>query len=268
MTSDAVFAGSIPAIYDRHLGPLLFEDFANDIADLLAPAGGGRVLEVAAGTGIVTQAVIEKFGDAVSLVATDLNPDMLAFAQSKLSAPNLSYQPADALSLPFEDARFDAVICQFGVMFFPDKLKAFREARRTLRNGGLFIFNVWDRIEHNDMAHLVSDAVAGAFPVDPPNFLRRTPYGYFDIAAIESTLRAAGFDDIRAETITKSTRAAAPTGPAIGFCQGTPLRAEIEARAAPRLTEITNIAAAAVERRCGAGPVEGKIQAHMITARR
>ena len=105
MTSDAVFAGSIPAIYDRHLGPLLFEDFANDIADHIEPAGGGRVLEVAAGTGIVTQAVIRKFGNAVSLVATDLNPDMLAFSQSKLSAPNLSYERADALSLPFEDAR-------------------------------------------------------------------------------------------------------------------------------------------------------------------
>lgn len=265
--SDAGFTGSIPALYDRHLGPILFQDFAQDIAGRLT-SGSRRVLEVAAGTGIVTKAVIEKFGQAISVVATDLNPAMLQFAQTKIAAPNLTYQPADALALPFEDASFDAVICQFGVMFFPDKQKALGEAKRVLRPGGAFIFNVWDRIEHNDMANAVSDAVAKEFPADPPNFLRRTPYGYYDIGTIDRILGTAGFKEINIETIAKFTRAPSPADPAIGFCQGSPLRAEIEARAAPRLTEITEIAALAVANRYGAGPVRGKIQAHVVTARR
>src|SRR5262249_43000677 len=151
-----------------------------------------RVLETAAGTGIVTRELARKLGRDAALVATDLNHAMLDVAKSKLAGTNVEFRQADALALGFESDTFDAVICQFGAMFFPDKVKAYREAWRVLKPGGRFVFNVWDRIERNEFAEAASDAVARCFPSDPPQFLRRTPYGYNDVEAIKSELKEAG----------------------------------------------------------------------------
>jgi SAM-dependent methyltransferase len=154
-------------------------------------------------------------------------------------------------------------------MFFPDKPKAFAEARRVLRAGGVFLFSVWDRIEENEFADVVTNAVASMFPDDPPQFLRRTPHGYFDRHAIERDLSAGGFS--RAAEITTfeaRSRATSPDVPAIAYCQGTPLRNEIEARDAGRLADATAFAADAVARRFGSGTVDGKIQAHIVTVTR
>jgi SAM-dependent methyltransferase len=167
--------------------------------------------------------------------------------------------------LPFEDATFDAVVCQFGSMFFPDKPRAFSEARRVLKPGGAFVFNVWDRIEENEFADAVTTALESVFPRDPPRFLARTPHGYHDRARIEHDLASGGFAGVPGiATVAARSRANSPRAPAIAYCQGTPLRNEIEARDASRLGEATDIAADAVARRFGHGPVDGKIQAHIV----
>jgi SAM-dependent methyltransferase len=177
----------------------------------------------------------------------------------------VAWRAADALELPFEDETFDAIACQFGVMFFPDKAKAFSEACRVLRPGGAFIFNAWDRIEENEFADEIMRALANVFPADPPRFMARTPHGYHDRAAIERDLAAGGFRSPSIETIAHRSRAASPEIPAIAYCQGTPWRSEIEARDAGGLANATSAAAAAIAKRFGRGAVEGKIQAHVIT---
>jgi ubiquinone/menaquinone biosynthesis C-methylase UbiE len=263
---DTAFSGSIASIYDDYLGPLIFEPYAQDLANRLAALNAERVLETAAGTGIVTRALLATLSDSASVVATDLNQPMLDRAAERISSDRVSWQKADALALPFPDAAFDAVVCQFGVMFFPDKPKAYREARRVLKPGGHFIFNVWDGIEHNEFADLVTAAVADMFADDPPRFLARTPHGYHDKEAIIAEVKNAGFVNVAAETVTR--RSVAPTcrDPAIGYCQGTPLRNEIELRNASRLAEATEAAAGRIKARFGSGPVDGMIQAHVITA--
>jgi SAM-dependent methyltransferase len=268
VTIDTVFSGSVPLIYDTYLGPLIFEPFADDLAMRLPPTNQRRVLETAAGTGIVTRALLRSLSATGSMVATDLNQPMLDHAAARTSSSQITWQRADAQALPFPDNMFDAVLCQFGVMFFPDKKKAYCEARRVLKPGGLFLFSVWDKIEENEFAELVTGAVANIFPDDPPLFLARTPHGYFDEAAILGDLASAGFTDVRLETLMRRSVAASCRDPAIGYCQGTPLRNEIEARDARRLTEATEAAANKISAKFGPGPVDGKIQAHVITAMR
>ncbi|PWC90701.1 SAM-dependent methyltransferase [Azospirillum sp. TSH100] len=262
---DKAFAGAIPALYDRYLGPLIFQPYARDLAGRLAGIEG-RILETARGTGIVTCALVQTLPASVELVATDLNQPMLDHAARKLDAPQVTWRQANAMNLPFESTAFDAVVCQFGVMFFPDKPAGFAEARRVLRPGGRFLFSVWDRIEENEITAVVNAAVAAAFPDDPPAFMARTPHGYHDRERIRDELRAAGFTGIEVETVTLRSRAASPVDPATGFCQGTPMRLEIEARDASRLDEVTALAAKAVARHFGDGPIDGKSQAHVVTA--
>jgi ubiquinone/menaquinone biosynthesis C-methylase UbiE len=263
---DAVFAGSIPATYDRYLGPLIFAPYAADLARRLAGMAEGHVLETATGTGIVTRELARTLPAAVRITATDLNQPMLDYAAAQTPDTRVTWRQADALKLPFADATFDAVVCQFGAMFFPDRMAAYREARRVLKPGGRFIFNVWDRIEDNEFADVVTEAVAALFPHDPPRFLARTPHGYHDTAAIRRELAAAGFEHVDVETVESVSRAPSHRDPAIGYCQGTPLRNEIEARDPARLEEATEAAAKALAARFGRGPVEGKIQALVVTA--
>ena len=267
--TDKVFAGSVPKIYDEYLVPLIFEPYAVDLAQRLVTRPLGRVLEIAAGTGVVTRALAYVLPANVSIVATDLNQAMLDQAAAIGTKRAVEWRQADAMQLPFGDNAYDAVICQFGVMFFPDKANAFAEARRVLKPGGVFIFNAWDRIEENEFADVVTTAVAALFPADPPRFLARTPHGYHDLRTIEADLAKGGFSSApRIDTVAARSRAASARIPAVAYCQGTPLRNEIEARNASRLSEATEIAADAVARRFGRGAVDGKIQAHVITIER
>ena len=266
--TDKAFVGSIPALYDRHLGPMIFEPYAVDMADRVARLAPKRILEIAAGTGIVTRALARKL-PGVPITATDLNQPMLDHAAEHAPAGSaITWQQADAQALPFGSGDFDVVVCQFGAMFFPDKPKAYAEARRVLAAGGHYLLSVWDRIEENPASDLVTRAVAGLFPDDPPRFLARTPHGYYDLTAITEALRASGFAAIRSETIEKRGRAPSARDPAIGFCQGSPLRMEIEARDKSRLDEATDAAAEAVAAQFGRGPIDSKIQAHVIEATR
>ena len=265
--TDKVFAGSIPENYDRYLVPLIFESFAQDLAQRIAALSPNTVLETAAGSGVVTRALTARLSPDASYVVTDLNQPMLDYAATRQAADNrISWRKADALALPFEDAAFDLVCCQFGVMFFPDKSRAFSEAHRVLKPGGVFIFNVWDRISENEFADTVTRALAAVFPEDPPRFLPRTPHGYHDRPTIERDLALGGFTrSPQIVTVAARSRGESARVPAIGYCQGTPLRNEIEARDASRLGEATDRATAAVAQRFGTHGVDGKIQAHVVT---
>lgn len=264
--ADKVFAGSVPAIYESHLVPLIFESYAADLARRVALRPASRVLEVAAGTGVVTRRLAAVLPASVSILATDLNQPMLDLASTIGTQRPVQWQQADAMALPFENGVFDVVVCQFGVMFFPEKSKAYSEARRVLKPDGMFIFNVWDRIEENDFAHTVMTALGSVFPEDPLRFVARTPHGYHDIAAIGRDLRDGGFLNApQIETVAARSRAASPRDPAVAYCQGTPLRYEIEARDKLRLSEVTEIAEMAIRREFGIGPIDGRIQAHIIT---
>lgn len=262
---DQVFAGSIPKIYETYLVPLIFESYAADLASRLVSRPLSRVLEIAAGTGVVTRALASALSESVSIVATDLSPEMLDQAAALGTKRPVEWRQADVMRLPFEEATFDAVVCQFGVMFFPDRPKAFAEVRRVLNRGGLFFFNVWDRIEENEFADTVTTALESLFPKNPPRFLARIPHGYCDRSTIERDLAEGGFTaPPQFTTVAARSRAKSPEIPAIAYCQGTPLRSEIEAQDAPRLGEATAAAAEAIAKRFGPGPVDGKIQAHIV----
>ncbi|UDL89104.1 class I SAM-dependent methyltransferase [Mesorhizobium sp. PAMC28654] len=267
LETDKVFAGSIPENYDRYMVPLIFEPFAADLAQRAASFSPSAVLEIAAGTGVVTRALAPRLSPGASYTVTDLNQPMLDHAASR-QAPDsrITWRQADALALPFENAAFDLVCCQFGAMFFPDRPSGYREARRVLKPGGHFLFNVWDRIEENVFADDVTNALAEIFPNDPPRFLARTPHGYHDTALIRSDLEDAGFSRVAIETRAEQSRASSPRLPAVAYCQGTVLRSEIEARDAGKLEAATDHAASAIARRHGSGEVAAKIQAHVIVA--
>jgi ubiquinone/menaquinone biosynthesis C-methylase UbiE len=265
--TDKLFAGSIPALYDHYMGPLIFAPYAADLTARAVALRPSRVLETACGTGIVTRALRQALPAATEIVATDLNQPMLDYAASVTTLSNTTWRQADAQSLPFDDASFDLVACQFGAMFFPDKRGAYGQARRVLKPGGTFLLNVWDRIERNPFPHVVTQAIAALYPDDPPRFMERTPHGHYDVKTIEADLRAAGFRDVKFETVARISRAASARDVAIAFCQGTPLRNEIELRAPGRLEELTGVAETAVAARYGAGTIEDKIQAIVFEAR-
>src|SRR6266850_1441382 len=206
--TDRVFAGSIPKLYDTYLVPLIFEPYATDLANRLRSRSVSRVLEIAAGTGVVTRALASVLPESVSIVATDLNQAMLDQASLVGTKRTVEWRQADAMQLPFRDGTFDGVACQFGVMFFPEKSKAFSEARRVLRPGGIFIFNVWDQIKENEFADTVTTALESVFPKDPPRFMARTPHGYHDRSHIARDLANGGFTaSPRIDTVAARSRA-------------------------------------------------------------
>ena len=265
--TDKVFAGEIPDIYDTYLVPLIFEVYAADLAARVAEIQPMHVLETASGSGVVTRALAPLLPENSTYFVTDLNQPMLDRAAKMQALDNrITWQQTDALSLPFEDDSFDVVCCQFGVMFFPDKVAGYREAKRVLKPGGRFIFNTWDRIEENVFAHVVTETASNVFPDDPPLFLARTPHGYHDREKIEGDVKSAGFSDIEIVTIDAMSTAQSPSHPAIAYCQGTPLRNEIEQRDPDKLGDVTEMATSKIADLYGQGEVSAKIQGHVVTA--
>ena len=266
-STDKLFAGSIPAIYERFLVPLIFESYAADLAQRVAETEPQDVLETAAGTGVLTRALASRLPQDTRITATDLNAPMLDHAAARQPPDRrIAWQQADALALPFPAETFDIVACQFGVMFFPDKVQGYVEARRVLRSGGHFVFSVWDQISENEFADVVTEALAAIFPDDPPRFMARVPHGYHNVERIREELTAAGFSSISADAVDGTSKASSPRDAAIAYCQGTPLRNEIEARDASRLEHATVQATQALARRFGNGPIAGRIRAFVITA--
>jgi ubiquinone/menaquinone biosynthesis C-methylase UbiE len=267
--TDKIFAGSIPEIYERFLVPLIFESYARDMAERVADKKPQDVLETAAGTGVLTRSIAPQVPAHARVVATDLNQPMLDHARARQSHDGrIEWRQADALALPFAEESFDVVACQFGAMFFPDKVQGYKEARRVLKPGGRFLFNVWDRISENEFANVVTEALAALFPHNPPRFMARTPHGYHDVEQIRQEVNAAGFGNVSLDAVDGISKASSPRDPAIAYCQGTPLRNELEARDVSMLEESTEKAAEALARRFGSGTIEGRIRAYVITATR
>jgi len=267
--TDKVFTGSIPEFYERYLVPLIFEPYALDLAGRIEAAKPQRILEIACGTGVVTRALSSQLPLSTTIVATDLNSPMLEHAKTRTGQDGkIEWKLADAQALPFEDESFDAVACQFGVMFFPDKLQAFKEARRVLKPGGQYYFSVWGKISDNDFADVITQALEEMFPDDPPRFLARTPHGHSDLQPLQRDLAAAGFTAISAEEVEARSKAPSPREPALAYVQGTPLRNEVEARDPTRLDQATARGSEAIARRFGTGAVDGRILAYVVTATR
>jgi len=266
IATDHLFHGSIAELYEKHFVPLNFQTYADDMAVRVVARAPEKVLEVAAGTGVLTRVLAEALTESVAIVATDLNPGMLQVAQAEGTSRAVEWRAANAMELPFADGEFDVVVCQFGAMFFPDKPKAFAEVRRVLKPGGTFLFSTWDRIETNEFAATAEAALQAYFPDNPPWFMSRTPHGYFDHDLIRADLAAAGFGDaIEITVIERRSFCESAEVAAIAYCQGTPMRSEIEARGPGRLDEATSVVEVALADRFGSGPIEGQILAHIVS---
>lgn len=263
--TDTVFAGSIPAIYNQYMVPLVFQPYADLVAERTRPLRPNRILETAAGTGVVTEALHRALPGA-QIVATDLNPPMLEEAARRVQSGNVRFQQADAQALPFEDSSFDLVVCQFGVMFFPDKVRGNAEARRVLRDGGTYLLVIWDSVDRNLATKAAGAAVAELFPDDSASFYERLPYRYHDKSVIEQDLRSAGFSDIRIDTIELRSRAASARDAAIALTQGTPMRSDIEERDPHMLDAATDAAEQALRQFEGPEGFDAPMSAHVVAA--
>jgi ubiquinone/menaquinone biosynthesis C-methylase UbiE len=263
--SDVRFAGTIPGVYDRYLG-FLFEPFARDLAQRIARIRPRRILEIAAGTGIATRQILDVLPTESHLTATDLNEPMLAFAREKFGAePRVTFRQADALDLPFSDGEFDAVVCQFGVMFFPDRVKGLREFFRVLKGGGTLLFNTWDEIDANPHGKTAHNAMRASFEIDPPAFYQ-LPFGFHDVAEIRRVVTAAGFANMEIETIDMTGETPSAAEAAIGLIGGNPCINVIMERAPERLAEIESLAARTLAERYGDKPLRIPLRAHVVSA--
>ncbi len=258
------FSGTIPEKYDRCLGPMFFLPYAKDVASRLTVKPGSRILEVAAGTGLVTQEVQASAGPEVTIVASDLQEPMLEIAR-KRHGESIELHVADACALQFQDADFDVVICQFGVMFFPDKLEAMREAFRVLKPGGKFIFNVWDSIDHNDFTRTAVEAITGLFGPDAAGFYK-VPFGYYDRELIRAQLSEAGFVEISDETVTLPCISATADMAAEGLVEGTPLSIGLDAISPTAIAESRAAARQSIAERFGDSPAQGSMRAIVFEA--
>lgn len=225
MAETDVFKHSTPELYDRYMGPLLFAPYAEHVAKEAARLQPDRILETAAGTGIVTRAISAAL-PAAEIVATDVNPAVVEFAARQFDSARVTFQAADAQQLPFDDESFDLVLCLFGIMFFPDKIRANEEARRVLRPGGRYTLVTFNQLALNPIPRAAGEAVATLFPEDP-HYMERGPFNYTDAAAVEHDLRSAGFQTVEVETVELSSIVSARDA-AHGIVLGSPFRAEIE----------------------------------------
>lgn len=265
MSTAAQFSGTVPATYDRILGPVLFEPYARDVVARLPTGDGLRVLEIACGTGIVTRRLQEALSGRAALVATDLNEPMVDHARGAVASPGITWQQADAQSLPFADGSQDVVVCQFGYMFLPDKVQGFRESRRVLAPGGHLIANVWHSLDANPYARAMHDALAVAFPDDPPRFLE-TPYGY-DFDRVRDDVKEAGWDEVQFDSVQFRSPCPSASEFAEGFTRGSPLTHELTARGAD-LDEMTELLTRALIPVGGERPFTAELSAVVITAAR
>jgi ubiquinone/menaquinone biosynthesis C-methylase UbiE len=262
------FVGTVPPNYDRYLGPILFHRFAADLTARVPVSPGVRVLEVACGTGIVTRRLMRRLAGQGTLVATDLNEAMITHAKTQVPAdPALEWRQADGMSLPFSDRSFGVVVCQFGLMFFPDKAAGVQEAFRVLEPGGTYLFNLWDKLEHNAIARIAHDTFRTFFPDDPPQFYM-VPFSLHDIGGVRRLLDAAGFVDVQCVTVEQVGQSASAADAATGLVEGNPVCGTIMERRPEALPDIKAAVARNVAAELGDHPVRCALRAHVFSARR
>lgn len=264
MTSEPTrFTGAIPELYDRHLGPVLFEPYARELARRLPP-GATRVLEVAAGTGRVSRHLLSALPATGTLLATDLNEPMLARAAQVITDARVTWKAADAQALPLSDGEVDAVVCQFGLMFVPDKPLALREMRRVLRTGGTLLLDTWDRFEHNEATQVLHELALATFPDDPPTFML-TPFSMHDREALRALVSDAGFSRVEVETVQHTGHSESAADFAIGMVRGNPLWNQLVERGVDAAA-FERTVAAALAARFGDRPCRSSLSAHVVTA--
>ena len=252
------FAGNIPEKYDRYLGPYLFEPFAQNLVECIKD-NPQNILEIACGTGRVTRNIMNKMISNSKLVATDINPDMMALAKQRAHAPNVTWLQADAQQLPFEDATFDCVICQFAIMFFPDKQKAFNEVFRVLKSGGQFLFSTWDKIENNATSH-ISHLTVKRLLQDQPAFYD-IPFSMYHPGELKILAHAAGFEKINIKKVTLTGHSPSAKDIAIGYTEGNPVVNEIM-KINPELVEtIKKEIAETINKQVSKDPVQAELSA-------
>ncbi|MBL9032541.1 MAG: methyltransferase domain-containing protein [Phycisphaerae bacterium] len=268
LSTVAAFIGTVPEVYHRHLGPLLFEPYAADLTARARLGRARRVLELACGTGIVTRHLLAMLPDDGCLLATDLNPAMLEVARRHVgdADPRLAFQPLDACALPFPDGSFDLVVAQFGVMFFPDKAASMREVRRVLAPGGRYLFNVWDSLATNPIPAIVQETLDALLPENPPRFLAQTPYGWHDRAGIEATVRAGGFETVRITTVDLPSVAPTAADAARGFIDGTPNAIALRDRGITDTSALRAWASQRLADRLGDSPCRATMRAMVVEA--
>ncbi|MFC9396821.1 class I SAM-dependent methyltransferase [Streptomyces sp. NPDC057027] len=261
INADRRWSESMPVAYEQYLVPVVFRPFAEDLSARAAALHPRRVLELAAGTGVLTSTLLAAAPSA-EVTATDLNEAMVTFGSTR--APRAVWRQADAQRLPFPDGGFDLVVCQFGVMFFPDRVEAFTEVRRMLAPGGRFLFNTWGPLGTHAFEVALQAGLERAFPVDPPRFFQTVPHGYADPAVVAADLAAAGFAVEDEQELTLQGRAASTADLATGYLAGTPVRAAVEESGdgpAVRATVVEEMTA-----RLGPGPVTAPMTAYVFRA--
>jgi ubiquinone/menaquinone biosynthesis C-methylase UbiE len=259
------FTGSVPSAYDRLMVPLVFQPYADELARRAREFAPQRILETAAGTGVVTQALHAALPDA-QIIATDLNPPMLEMAAQRVQSDRVQFAQADAQNLPFEGDGFDLVVCQFGAMFFPDRVRGHAEACRVLRDGGHYLLAVWDRIERSALTDVAQQVLIDSFPDDPPLFMREGPFSYHDPSRIESDLHEAGFGTVEIETVERVSRAASAREAAEALCYGTPMGSEIGDREPGGLERVFEAVVEAFQRFERPDGIDAAMSAHVVTA--
>ena len=262
---DVRFSGSVPANYERYMVPLLFRPYAAELAARAKALQPRRILETAAGTGVVTAALAEALPEA-EIVATDLNQAMLDVAATRVSLPNVTFRQADALDLPFRDGEFDLVVCQFGVMFYPDKVQGGSEARRVLRDGGSYLVAIWDRIERNALSDIANQSLRKIFPDNPPKFMERGPFSYHDRSAIERDLTQAGFGSVQIDTVEATSRSPSADDGARGLVYGSPMGVELEDYGDGALDRVFEEVRNSARQYEGPDGFEAPMSAHIVTA--
>jgi len=261
MNTQPAFTGTVPANYDRYLGPLVFIPYAKDIAERI-PGNVESILEIACGTGLVAEQIAKKISHVAKITATDLNPDMLAVAKSLVKDPKIKWEVADMLQLPFADNSFDAVVCQFGLMFAPDKPKAFSEAHRVLKKGGVFIFNTWDKIQEVGAFDIGNQVIRDFFRDNPPAFYK-IPFSMHDPNELESLLKGAGFSSRKVELVKLEGSVKSALDAAKGITEGSPILKEILERNADAVVAIENKMVEKLEEKYGRGRLTHQIQAYV-----
>jgi len=266
---NAAFVGDIPRNYHQYLGPIFFHEFADDLAQRVHVTSGMRALEIACGTGIVTRRLADRLRGRGTIVATDLNEAMIAHGRAQMPAGNehVEWQPADAMKLPFPDTSFDVVVCQFGLMFFPDKAASIREVFRVLKPGGHYLFSVWDAMARNPLARIAHETVGRFFPADPPSFYS-VPFSLHDPEPIRKMLAEAGFGQIEVTSLEKSGASPSAADATTGLIEGNPILDAIMTRRPEALGEIKRATAAAVAAELGDPPARIPLHAIVWSARR
>jgi ubiquinone/menaquinone biosynthesis C-methylase UbiE len=266
---NASFVGDIPRNYDRYLGPALFHGFADDLAERISVMPGMRILETACGTGILTRRLADRLRGIGSIVATDLNEAMIGYGRAQMPAENghVEWQPVDATKLPFPDQSFDAVVCQFGLMFFSDKPAGIRETFRALKPGGRYLFSVWDALAKNPLQRITHETAGRFFPADPPSFYT-VPFSLHDPAPLRTMLAEEGFERIEVTHVEKTGTSASAADAATGLIEGNPILDAIMARRPEALGDIKRATAAAIAAELGDPPARIPLHAIVLSARR